>query len=108
MNSKQKGNRGEREFAALCREHGHEDAARNIQFGHGCADNPDVRGLPGIHVEVKRVEKLNIHDAMRQSRLDAGGKRMPIVAHRKNRDEWMITMRAVDWFELYGSWKAAL
>ena len=57
MNSKQKGGRGEREFAAFCREQGY-DAKRGQQF-QGGADSPDVKGLPGIHIEVKRVERLN-------------------------------------------------
>jgi len=63
MNSKQKGGRGEREFASLCRSEGYNNAQRGQQFQGGC-DSPDVKGLPGIHVEVKRVERLNIHDAM--------------------------------------------
>ena len=59
MNSKLKGGRGEREFAALCRDEGYEDTKRGQQF-QGGADSPDVKGLPGIHIEVKRVERLNI------------------------------------------------
>ena len=100
MNSKAKGGRGEREFAALCRDEGYSDAHRGQQFSGG-VDSPDVKGLPGIHVEIKRVEKLNIHDAMSQAIRDAGGKAMPIVAHRRNHGRWMITMLAEDWFKLY-------
>ena len=50
---------------------------------------------------MKRTEKLNIYTAMQQAKLDAAGVRMPIVAHRRNRDEWLITMKADDWFSLY-------
>ena len=32
---------------------------------------PDVSGLPGVHVEVKRVEKLNVPEAMEQSVIDS-------------------------------------
>ena len=91
MNSKNKGGRGEREFAALCRDEGYDTAQRGQQF-QGGVDSPDVRGLPGIHVEVKRVERLNIHDAVRQSVRDSGGQAIPIVAHRRNRDAWMVTI----------------
>lgn len=100
MNSKRKGCAGEREFAALCREHGIAEAQRGQQF-QGGIDSPDVKGLPGVHVEVKRVEKLNIHNAMNQSVRDADGQAVPIVAHRRNREEWLITMRAADWFSYY-------
>ena len=100
MNSKRKGCGGEREFAALCREYGIADAQRGQQF-QGGIDSPDVKGLPGVHVEVKRVERLNIGEAMKQSIRDCEGRSVPIVAHRRNREEWYITMRAADWFVLY-------
>lgn len=103
MNSKAKGGRGEREWAAYCRGHGFEDARRGTQFKGGF-DSPDCVGLPGIHQEIKRVEKLNIHDALRQSIRDSEGKAIPIVAHRRNREEWLVTMRADDWMELYKGW----
>ena len=105
LNSKQKGGRGEREFAALCREEGYDNVCRGQQF-QGGIDSPDVKGLPGIHVEVKRVERLNIHGAMRQSIRDCEDKAIPIVAHRRNRDKWMVTMLAEDWFALYREWEA--
>jgi len=105
MNSKQKGGRGEREFASLCRYEGYDDAQRGQQFKGG-SDSPDVKGLPGVHVEVKRVERLNIHEAMQQSIRDSEGHALPIVAHRRNRDKWMITMQAEDWFTLYREWEA--
>ena len=93
MNSKLKGGRGEREFASLCREEGYDNARRGQQF-QGGIDSPDVKGLPGVHVEVKRVERLNIHEAMQQSVRDSEGRAIPIVAHRRNRDKWLITMQA--------------
>ena len=103
MNSKLKGGRGEREFAALCRDEGYDNVYRGQQF-HGGVDSPDVKGLPGIHIEVKRVERLNIHEAMAQSIRDSEGKAAPIVAHRRNRSPWLITMLADDWFSLYREW----
>ena len=98
MNVKQKGNRGEREFSELCRKHGHAGARRGQQFSGG-DDSPDVVGLDGYHVEVKRVERLNINEAMKQAIRDCQGKSIPIVAHRRNREQWLITMTADDWFK---------
>ena len=103
MNSKQKGGRGEREWAALGRAYGFTEARRGTQFKGGY-DSPDCVGLPHIHQEIKRVEKLNIHEAMRQSIRDCEGKAIPIVAHRRNREEWLVTMRAEDWFLIYKGW----
>lgn len=99
INSKQKGNRGEREFAKLCRENGFHETRRGQQYNG--LDGEDVVGLPYMHVEVKRVERLSISKAIRQAVEDAKDGQIPMVAHRKNREEWLITMRAKDWFGLY-------
>ena len=103
INSREKGKKGEREFAALCREQGY-DCRRGQQYSG--IEGRDVVGLPYIHVEVKRVERLNIEEAMAQSKRDAKDGELPIVAHRKNHCEWLVTMRAEDWFELYREWEA--
>lgn len=102
INSRRKGKTGELEFARLCREQGY-DVRRGQQY-NGLAGE-DVVGLPGIHVEVKRVEKLNLDAAMAQAIRDAGGK-IPIVAHRKNGGKWMITMDQDGFFEIYREWEA--
>lgn len=100
--SREKGKRGEREFAAVCASKGFK-ARRGQQF---CGSNgdADVVGLPGIHIECKRVEALNIYTAIAQSTHDAKNDELPIVAHRKNNCKWLITMEAGDWFALYREW----
>lgn len=103
INSKSKGKRGELEFAKLCKSYGY-DCRRSQQFA-GMNGDADVVGLNGIHIEVKRVESLNISKAMKQSINDNINNNIPIVAHRKNNEEWLITMRAEDWFKLYERWK---
>lgn len=104
MNSRRKGKVGELEWAAVCRENGY-DCRRGQQYA-GANGDADVVGLPGVHVEVKRVERLDLESAMSQSRRDAKTGEKPIVAHRRNRCEWLVTMRAEDWFELYRGWEA--
>lgn len=101
--SREKGKRGERLFAKLLREYGY-DAKRGVQY-QGSPDSPDVVGLPGVHTEVKFVEKLNLHSAMEQSKRDAGEDEMPIVAHKRSREEWLITMPFDDWISLYKAWE---
>lgn len=66
-----------------------------------------MEGLPGVHVEVKNVERLNVWDAMAQSRRDAAAEaagKIPIVAHTKNHCGWLVTMAAEDFFRLYREW----
>lgn len=69
MNSNNKGKNGERELATILREYGY-DSRRGQQY---CGSNgdADVVGLPGVHIECKRVERLNIYDAIEQSKNDA-------------------------------------
>lgn len=103
INSKRKGANGELEFAKLCSEHGF-NSRRTQQYCGNTGDAADIVGLPGIHVEVKRVEALNITKAMEQSERDAhekGDNEIPIVAHRKNRADWLITMKASDWLSMF-------
>jgi Holliday junction resolvase len=98
MNSRAKGKRGELEWAKFLTGLGL-PARRGAQFS-GSPDSPDVvGGIPGTHPEVKRVENLNVYDAMEQAVADSGGKRVPYVAHRKNNKEWLVTIRASDLFE---------
>lgn len=99
INSKQKGKVGEREWATKCREHGY-DCKRGQQYC-GADGSADVIGIHGIHIEVKRVENLNVSKAIKQAVSDAREGEKPIVAHRKNGEEWLITMRAEDWFDIF-------
>lgn len=103
MNSKAKGGRGERELAHVLQEYGF-DTHRGQQF-QGGVDSPDVKGLPGIHIECKRVENLNIHKAYAQAERDAEGKAIPAVFHRRNREPWMVTLSLNDFMEIYGAWQ---
>ena len=96
--SRNKGKTGEREIASILREYGY-DARRGVQY-HGGADSPDVVGLPGIHIEVKRTERLSLYDAMAQAIHDCGTN-IPVVMHRKNNCEWVAIMRLPDFMEIY-------
>ena len=62
--SREKGKRGERELAGRLREYGY-DARRGQQYSG--MDGDDVVGLPGIHIECKRVERLDLYAAMDQA-----------------------------------------
>lgn len=106
VNSKRKGAAGERELAKQLNEYGFK-TRRSVQY-NGKADDgkADLVNLPGIHIECKRVERLNVSEAMAQAVNDAKGE-MPTVFHRKNREGWLVTMRLDDWMELYKAYKEA-
>lgn len=105
MNSRAKGCRGEREWRDVLRAEGY-TARRGQQFAGGC-DSPDVicEDLPGIHFEVKRVEAGNPYNWMAQAVRDASGggvvpTLMPVVAHKRNNCDWLVVLRASDFFSL--------
>ena len=101
INSKQKGKKGELELAKEFREYGY-DARRSVQYnGKAEEGQADLLGLPGIHIECKRVEKLNLYDAMAQAIHDAKEGELPAVFHRRNHCEWLVSMRLDDWIKLY-------
>ena len=102
--SRDKGKRGELEFAALCSKHGYE-VRRTAQYCGKTGEAADVVGLPGMHVEVKRTETLRLYDALDQARRDAK-EGIPLVAHRKNNHRWVVILDAEDFFEIYREWEA--
>lgn len=104
-----KGARGELLWRDLCRAEGFENAQRGCQLYQTGAEVADVIGLPGIHIEVKNVERLNLRAAMEQSTNDSqqeGRGNIPIVAHKMSRKPWLVTMGAGDFFKLYKAWLA--
>ena len=95
-----KGASGERELVSVLNEYGYPVKRGGSQtFG----TVPDITGLPSIHIEVKRVERLNVSEAMAQAARDAERFQdgMPTVFHRRNRQPWLVTMLLDDWIRLY-------
>ena len=93
--SRDKGASGERELAhELSRLFGIE-ARRGCQY-HGGPGSPDVEaGIPGVHFECKRTERLRLHEALDQAIADAG-ENLPVVVHRQNRKPWVVIVRLDD------------
>lgn len=102
INSKQKGKTGELEAAKLLQGLLGCSARRGQQF-KGTPESPDLVGaIPGVHIEVKRVEKLNLVDAVAQADRDKGEREVSMVLHRKNRSPWLITVKAEDLLQFIG------
>ena len=99
MNSRAKGKAGELELAQLLRAYGY--TARRGQQYSGANGDADVVGLQGVHIECKRVERLNIDNAMQQSINDARELELPVVMHRRNGKRWLVTMTLDDFMNLW-------
>ena len=100
INSREKGRRGEVELSHILQGYGY-DTRRGQQYC-GANGDADVVGIPGLHIEEKRVEHLNLEAAMKQSVHDARKDEIPVVMHRKNRSEWLVTLRLDDFMHLMG------
>lgn len=98
-----KGRNGELEIVNILNAHGiPAKAGQAVSYGA----TPDVIGVKGIHCEVKRNEKLNVLEAMKQAIRDAEKFKngLPTLFHRRNRSPWLVTMTLEDWLKLYERW----
>jgi hypothetical protein len=73
------------------------------------SSTPDIDG-PGcpVFIEVKRQESINVHKAMEQANASSTFQdpnadapwmyqpRPPVIVHKRNRGEWLVTVRARD------------
>ena len=97
--SREKGKRGELEIAHFFQGFGF-GARRGQQFS-GLQGDADVVGVPYLHLEIKRVQALNLDKAMEQSQRDAREGEVPTVVHRKDRQEWRITLTLEDFMPFF-------
>lgn len=109
INSKRKGKTGELELARKLRELGYE-VRRSVQYnGKEEEGQADLLGLPGIHIECKRTEKLNLYEAIGQAKRDSEGKgELPVVFHRRNNCEWLAILPLEDFIKLYREYASDL
>lgn len=98
--SRRKGKTGELEACHALEERFGWRAKRTapMQAGRG-GEYPDIEceQTPSVFWEVKRVERLNVPQALATAVRQAG-RRCPVVLHRQNRSPlgWMITLRLDD------------
>lgn len=103
INSKAKGSQGERDLSHKLNEFGY-GTRRGQQFC-GINGDADVIGIEGLHIECKRVEKLNIDTAYEQSVRDAKEGEIPAVFHRKNRKPWKVILGLEDFIKIWKSYE---
>lgn len=111
VNSKQKGARFERQLAGLFRDYGYTEARRTAQYCGNTGDASDVVGLPGIHVEAKHQERMQLYDWMDQAKRDAkagGVEMLPAVFSKKNNHSILVTMELDDWMKIYREYQSGM
>lgn len=105
INSKSKGKRGELDLVHSLRDAGFPDVKRSVQYCGKATGTADLVGLPGVHVEAKNVERLNIWSALAQSKRDAeadGKGNIPAVFFKRNRSGgWYVVTPLEDFVRLY-------
>ena len=91
INSRAKGKRAELALTKILIPYWPE-AKRNLDQFKG--DTRDVIDVAGCHFQIKRVEALRLWDAIHQARDEAAQHDIPIVAFRKNNEQWHCIIEA--------------
>ena len=103
--SQRKGRSGEIELVRILNDNGiSAEPGQAVSFG----STPDIVGVDGVHAEVKRVERLNVPEAMNQAIRDSEKFEdgLPTLFHRRNRSPWLVTMTLEGWLKLYKRWRS--
>lgn len=104
--SRDKGARGEREAAAYLSQF-FPGAARGVNQARGGIDGPDVEGVYGLWVEVKRLAAPQCEKWMTQAQMDLAisatkfprSNVYPIVLTRGDKGRWRVVCDADDFFK---------
>ena len=97
INSRAKGKVGELDAAKELNAILPKAHARRSQQYSGTDSSADLvaPGLPNLWLESKRVERLNVDAVMAKSK-EQCGTLCPVILHRKNGGEWLVTVRLAD------------
>jgi hypothetical protein len=99
--SREKGKRGERMAAKLCRALW-PSAVRAISQARGGHETADLSGTP-MHVEVKIGKRLDLLGAVRQARRDSGGSRPFLVIGKPDREPPVVVVSWETFATLYAA-----
>lgn len=98
--SRRKGHAFEREIAAELREMGFNAKRGLSQARGGGAEEADVVGLPGFHLECKRGKKPNPRAALSQAIEDAKPGETPVAVVRDDRSDAFVVLRWEDFLRM--------
>ncbi|MBQ1994899.1 MAG: hypothetical protein II237_01755 [Clostridia bacterium] len=111
INSKQKGARFERQLASIFRDYGYSESHSTAQYCGNTGDASDVVGLPSLHIEAKHQETMRLYDWVEQAKRDAaanGEGKIPVVFHKKNNAEILVTLPLDGFMQIYREYEAGL
>lgn len=95
-----KGRAGEWELSKLINKAGfHTRPGSPLNFG----TEPDIVGLPGLHIEVKRCEQLRLSEWTAQAERDAAkfGNGWPILIYRQSGEPWRVVLTLDRFLKMY-------
>ena len=96
VNSCVKGKIGERELCHWIKDNLGIEARRSQQYKGTREDNSaDIYWDLPIYLECKRVESLSLYPTMERAAEDSGNQ-IPVIAHKKNRKDWLFIVRGED------------
>ena len=104
-----KGARFERAIASAFKDWGY-NAFRTAQYEGKSGNCADVEGVPGLHIECKHCERMQLYDWMAQAKRDNDAskhKGFPVVIHKANNKPILVSMQFDDFIQIYKEWEAA-
>jgi len=108
-NSRRKGKTGELEAAHALNEELPLAQARRAQQYSGTESTADLLapGLPNLYLEVKRRQSMNLHKVFDESEENCGSL-APVVLHRKDNTEWLVSFKLDDLREVVKQMRGAM
>lgn len=102
VNSKAKGKKGELELVEELRQCGYANARRSAQYCGNTGDAPDILGVDGLHIEVKRREQIQDEVFIQQAEREAKKGLVPVVMYRRSREKWKVCLRLDVFMAIWG------
>jgi Holliday junction resolvase len=100
LSSRRKGIAGELEVCAILRNHGLKAQRTAPLQAAGNVNDADVIGVEGMHLEIKRQERVQIDSWCAQAELAAKPTDVPCVVWRRSRERWRVALPLQDFLDL--------
>lgn len=104
MNSRAKGLSGEREVAALFEAQGFMVRGLESRGDHlvivARRTEPRLASSLVLHSEVKRAERLRLHEWIKQAEYECPASAIPLLTFRRSREPWRSVIRTEDLLRL--------
>jgi hypothetical protein len=110
INSRRKGKDGELEACKVLNAYGYnmrrsqQYSGKGTSYAGGTHDvgDPDIIGdLDGLHIEVKRRNRLDAYGYLSQAARDASNDRIPVVMYRSDNHQWITILSLDSFMDLY-------